>query len=391
MTRLEFSVINLPSTAQLIHQLYSPECEIMVIPWEQAWAEMVKVALYNLDLDVSQLASPWVDNFVSMNALRPFTPQEVEAMGGPSAFLPSAWQMGVALDQPGVWAIPWSTDARVIYYWRDLLEQAGVDEQTAFQTPERMEATLQRLQASGIAAPWVALTHYPFATLQNIVSWLWGAGGELLTLDGTRPRFTEPAALAGIQAYFRLQRYMPPEIHGLEIMPMIDLFAERKAAVAMSGPNWLWAVEYERRAKPEGLERIGVALPPGPPYVGGNHLVVWKHTRQEQAAVEFIQLLTSRKAQTEQSYNFRHFPARLDSFADPPYATDPRLRMMVKATQNGRTFPLIPRWGLIEEKLNLAFIQIWDDLLAHPDQDLKAIIVRWLEPLAQRLDYFLKS
>ena len=38
----------------------------------------------------------------------------------------------------------------MIYYWRDLLEQAGVDERTAFQTPEHMEETMQRLQASGV-------------------------------------------------------------------------------------------------------------------------------------------------------------------------------------------------------------------------------------------------
>src|SRR5438046_1281034 len=96
MARLEFSVISLENSAQLVEKLYGPECQVTVIPWEQAWGQMVKVALYNLGPDVSQLASPWVDNFVSMNVLRPFTPEEVELMGGPSAFLPSAWQVGLA-------------------------------------------------------------------------------------------------------------------------------------------------------------------------------------------------------------------------------------------------------------------------------------------------------
>lgn len=391
MPRLEFSVINLPSTAQAIHRLYNSECEITVFPWEQAWEEMVKVAVYNLGPDVSQLASPWVCNFASMNALRPFTPEEVECLGSPSVFLPSAWQGGLAGNPPSVWAIPWSTDTRVIYYWRDLLEQAGVDEATAFKTPEHMEETLQRLQAGGIAAPWVVLTHYPFATLQNIVSWVWGAGGELLTSNGARTRFTEPAALTGLQAYFRLHRFLPKGLHQMEIMSMIDLFAQRKAAVAMSGPNWLWAVEYQRQANPEGLEHLAVALPPGPAYVGGNHLVAWKHTPYGEAAIEFIRLLTSRKVQTEQSYDLRQFPARLDSFADPPYATDPRLRVMVQALLSGRSFPVIRRWGLVEEKLNQAFIQIWDDLADNLDPDVEDILARSLEPLAQRLNYLLKG
>src|SRR5262245_17847235 len=135
MARLEFSVINLPSTAQPLLQRYSSEYEITVIPWERAWEEMVRVAVYNLGPDVWQIASPWVSNFVSMNALRPFTPGEVAALGGPSVFLPAAWQVGLGGNQSDVWAIPWSTDTRVIYYWSDLLEQAGVDEGTAFKTP----------------------------------------------------------------------------------------------------------------------------------------------------------------------------------------------------------------------------------------------------------------
>jgi hypothetical protein len=95
--------------------------------------------------------------------------------------------------------------------------------------------------------------------------------------------------------------------------------------------------------------------------------------------------------QTEQSYDLRQFPARLDTFDDPPYATDPRLRMMVEALRHGRAFPVIRRWGLIEEKLNLAFIQIWDDIAADPNQDLGGVLARWLEPLAQRLNYLLKN
>jgi hypothetical protein len=41
---------------------------------------------------------------------------------------------------------------------------------------------------------------------------------------------------------------------------------------------------------------------------------------------------------------------------------------------------------MVEDKLTLAFGQIWADLIERPDQNIDAILARHLEPLAQRLN-----
>jgi multiple sugar transport system substrate-binding protein len=111
--------------------LYRCRVRVKVLPWETAWADLVKVALYSSGPDVSEVGMNWVGNLVAMDSLRPFHMAELDAVGGASAFLESAWKSGWMMGDKRLWAVPWLADTRVIYYRRDLLERAGVDETTA--------------------------------------------------------------------------------------------------------------------------------------------------------------------------------------------------------------------------------------------------------------------
>jgi multiple sugar transport system substrate-binding protein len=369
----------------LLQRLGKPY-QIVPMTWARAWEEMVKVAIYKTEPGVSQLASSWISNFVAMGALRPFGAQEVRAMGGASAFAAPAWQTADVAGGKDIWAIPWVADVRIVYYWRDLLEQAGVDEATAFRTPQEMENSLERVQASGVAVPWIIPTHYPFATLQQVASWLWGAGGDFVSPDGKRLLLMQPTALAAIRAYFSLHRYLPPAAWD-ETSPLAArMFTDRLAAVTIASPNWLNRIRFRYRETPEVADRLGVALPPGPTYVGGSSLAIWQHARAEGEAVELVRLMTSREAQAAYCPQVGYLPARLDALSEPPFSTDPRYRVMVEALTTGRAYPPIARWGLIEERLSAALIRIWEDIFSNPGQDLDGVITRQLESLVQRLE-----
>jgi multiple sugar transport system substrate-binding protein len=268
-----------------------------------------------------------------------------------------------------------------------MLQEADVDEQSAFQTPAHVEQTLDRLQTSGVSkAPWTNTVQIPFLTLQNVASWIWGAGGELVSAGGRNARFSEPAALAGARAYFGLHRYLPPGIQDMDVDQIINLFVERQAAVTMGLPNWLHSVRHQYSENPDVLANLGVALPPGPPFVGGSGLVVWQHSRQEWDAVDLVRQLISQEAQLEYCQSTGYLPARLDVLNEPPYSTDPHYQVMVKALKAGRSFPTFRLWGLVEERLGAALSKIWDIILDDPSQDLDAIIAQQLKPLSQRLE-----
>jgi multiple sugar transport system substrate-binding protein len=322
-----------------------------------------------------------------MRALRPFTQREINTLGGSDTFVPASWEASLVPGRGRGWAIPWLTDVRVIYYWRDMLQEAGVDEQSAFQTPAHVEETLDRLQTSGVSdAPWIVAVQFPLATLHNVASWVWGVGGELVSAGGRNARFGEPAALAGTRVYFGLHRYLPPGMQQMNIDQMVNLFSDRHAAVAMGTPNWLRIVRYRHSENPDVLTNLGVALPPGPSYVGGSGLVVWQHSRQEWDAVDLVRQLISKEKQLEYCQGTGYLPARLDVLNEPPYSTDPHYQMMVKALKVGRSFPTFRLWGLVEERLSKVLSTVWDVILDDPSQDLDAIIAQQLEPLSKRLE-----
>ena len=309
-------------------------------------------------------------------------------MGGAAAFFPAMWQ--TVLVPWGrikkVWAMPWLVDTRVVFYWRDMLEQAGIDETTAFLTPAHVEETMARLRDSGAEVPWGIWALGGGIALQNAASWVWSYGGDFMAADGRRLLFDQPEAIEGFVAHLKLCRYMPPDIKSIDMgdFGALELFAERRTAVMMGLCGWL-PYFLEQSGVPDVVNRLGVAAPPEPAFVGGSSLVVWRHAHRVEDAVASVRMLTSQqlfKALLRDRLHF--FPARLDVWAEPPYADDPHYKAVAQAIKAGRTFPVVPKWGMFENKLNQTVIQVWDTVLAEPDQDLPDLVGAYMTSLARR-------
>lgn len=388
MAPLTLSLIGYPVQFETMAEVlahFGPACRVKEMTWETAWDELAKIGLYRSGPDVSQVGSSWLDGIVASGSVRPFTDEEIDSMGGASAFLPAVWQ-AMRLrrgSQMGTWAIPWLADARVIFYWRDMLEEAGVDEGTAFQTPEHVEETMARLRASGVAAPWGWWATTTSTMLQCASSWVWGAGGDYVSADGRQILFNRPEALRGLVAYLRLHRYMPPWVKRVGDIVPVSSFAERQAAAAIGTPGWLPFI-YELSTIPDAPDRLGIATPPGPSFVGGSALVIWQHTRRPQGSVGLVRFLTGKQVQSDYVRRMQHLPARLDVLAEPPYTTDAHYQAMAEALRTGRTYPVIPKWGDIEQKLMETLTRLWNDLLADPDQDVETLARQYLDALARR-------
>jgi multiple sugar transport system substrate-binding protein len=396
MDELEFSLISyfgvesqLSALLKEFEAQHRVRVQVRVVNWEAGWAEIMKYALYGHGPAISEIGSTWVASLAAMNVLRPFATNEVAALGGVNAFLPAIWQSGTVPGDPTVWAIPWLAETRVLYYRRDLLRAAGIENATTFTSHEHLTHTLDRLKANVPEAPWTVPTQITLNTFHQVTSWIWGAGGDFLDVRGRQVKFHQPEARAGIRDYYSLHPYLPAQ--SLDAGQAEIAFVDGQAAVTMSGP-WLWSTISSQLLTKPAVE-VGVALPPGVPFVSGSHLVIWRHTplRQLRLALELVRFLTSRNVQTRCAQDVGLLPVNVEALSAAPFADSARYQVMSQGLKTGRSFPALRLWGLIEDKLSASLGHLWSQVLATPDADLDALIQAELEPLAHRLNMTLRD
>jgi multiple sugar transport system substrate-binding protein len=368
-----------PEMAERVFRGYSHNPAIHYQTWDTARGELMRVVQNRGGADVSMIGDTWISSFVGMNALRPFRPTEIDRLGGAGAFLPAFWQMGTMPGDDRVWSIPNTVGSRYVLYRQDLLERAGIDPATAFINVEVFEQTIQRLQEVGGCIPLVVSPRGGDLFFKT-AAWLRALGGDYADVYRKRVTFDDPLAQAGLAAFFRLYRYMTSEV-------MVDHerhFIEGKAAVAISG-SWVYDVARVQMP-PELLPHVRLAPPPGVPFVGGAHLVIWAHSVHEEDALDLIRYLNSRAATDVICSGYESFPSSLATLGAPPFTTDPIYAAIAETLHKGRGFWAWPLGSLMQERLSSMLDRLALDVIEHPDADVADCVARHVTPLARMLN-----
>jgi len=367
------------------------EVRLRVLEWREAWAELVRMAVYNHGADVSEIGSTWLSEFIDMTALRPFAGAEIARLGGAQQFLPSAWRSvtPTLTNNAGMtpWGVPWLADMRLIHYRQDMFEQAGLDARSAFQSPRTMLETCARLQAANVAHPVVLPSRRSRMTLHNLAGWVWGNGGDFISSDGKKALFVTDQARAAIHAYFDLGRYLPSAMQDYDENQSDAAFLRGDAALTISGPWLLRAPDLSSKV----ADQMRQALLPGVPYIGGSQLVIWKHSPYIEPALRLIRYLNSDEAQACLVLSSGLFPTRLEVLVREPFQGDLFYQMAADGLKTGRAFPALALWGLVENKLAETFAAIWSDIFLNPAADIHAIVDVHLDDTARRLAATLAS
>jgi len=392
MAALKFSICKDPNDSLEPYQgalaafncVQAEPVQLQEIPWGNYKQEITTMAIHAKGGDVSQVGAPMVNDLTAMNSLRSYSPREIDSFGGYSAFAPVAWSNMLNLDRTSVFALPWVVDPRAIVYWRDMFDQAGVDETTAFTSFENMELAFERLQAKGFQTPWTLPVANKLNAFQIACTWIWGMGGEI----GTEGQilFDQPNAIAALLRYFDFYRFMPQVSQSPGSSESGTWFRERKVAAMLSGVSalMLGGQSTERYAN------LGVALAPGPTYVGGSSLVIWRNSRQSEKAVELVRHLTSHETQLDFSIHAGLLPARASSLTDRYFSEDPPLSVFAQSVFKGRTYVNLRLSGLVEDMLSNALSNVWSKIIADPRTVVRPVLMQELEPIAQRIRLWLK-
>jgi multiple sugar transport system substrate-binding protein len=348
--------------------------EVEVLDWGAAWPKITTAATSGEGPDISQLGTTWVAAIAAMGALRPFTAEEIAAMGGAENFVEASWQTCNPVGSGFTVAIPWFVDTRAIIYREDVLEKVGLDPGEAFATWDSFDAALARIKEADLG---IAPIGFPgkndWNVLHNFAPWVWGAGGEMLNPGNTAAVFNSPEAIAGFKFYASLftKGYTQPDVLELNSAQVDGRFSSGEVAMVISGP---WMVKGSRTptdqggwSESEAAQFLAVhEIPAGPAgrytFVGGSNLTVWNASQHQKEAVEFVKFLVSRESQIRYNLNIGMLPAVKAALADPAFKDDPDYGVFVQAVENGKSYPAIAAWGPLESAMVKNLGALWDDV-----------------------------
>ncbi|GAA4658012.1 ABC transporter substrate-binding protein [Streptomyces chumphonensis] len=328
--------------------------------------------------DVLNIDVAWTSEFAAAGWITPLNRDAFPL----KSFLPPV--VDTATFGGELYAVPYVTNAGLLYYREDVLEREG-------EKPPRTWAELER-QARTIA-PEYGLDGYagqflPYEGLTaNAVEVVRSAGGSFLDDEGTRVTVDSAAAVEGLAFLADGVRdgWIPREALG---------YKEEESRLAFQNGELLFLRNWPYVHGPAGAPGSEVAgkfgtvpLPgpdgPGTSVLGGSNLAVSSHSRHPDSAADLIRYLTSEPVQRRVLTDGSLPPVRADLYADPELVREhpylPTLRESVLAAEPR---PKSARY----DQVSLAVQAVVHDALAlrQSPQDAVARLGRELARIADR-------
>lgn len=300
-----------------------------------------------------------------------------------------------------IWGVPWYTDAGMLFYRKDKLDDAGFDQPPKTWTElSRMSQTIQKKTNTPYGYVFQG-AEYEGGTV-NAAEFIWSAGGELmsteLTVTGlvvTRPaetdavRIRSPEAAAGLDMARRL-------VEDGVVPSAVVRFRERDALEAFMAGNAVflrsWPYTYGVLRDAKMIDRVGVApLPaagagPGSSCLGGWNLMIAASASatEKDAAWAFIRYLTDGAQQARQAREAGLLPVRLELYADSALVRDVPVMGLGRQVfeENLHARPETPYYGEMSARIARVFRRVLQGELNGTeavevlDRELRAIAIR---------------
>lgn len=231
-----------------------------------------------------------------------------------------------------IYGIPLTVDSRVLFYNKDLLEEAGVDPASITDWESLRDAAIKltkwdgdKLVQSGFSLKDVGLFN----------NWIGQAGGKMID-DSTNPptaAFNTEAGLKVLEYWNQLQNIDKVYQLGFEDGFGGDGFKAGKVAITFNGP---WILESYKEAglnfgvigQPEGYNGEKSAM------MGGFGLVIPNGAKNADGAWEFIKWWTM---QPENGVEFckisGNLPANIEAAKDPYFTDDEILKVFTETME----------------------------------------------------------
>ncbi len=319
--------------------------DVQAIPWAGAYDKLLTGIAARQLPDIAQMGTTWMAPFGAMGAFEELSNYvEASDIVEPEAFFEGSWQTCVT--EAGILGIPWYVDVRVMYYRTDLLAEVGYDR--APETWEELYDAGKKLTARGPQQAGVSLL-FTGTFANEFMPFAWQNDAKLIDDDGN-VAVTEPEFIEAIEYYSRLFWNEVALKAGGEL---IHDFGTGAVPIFFSGP---WMVSMIQNRVPEIEGKWDVALVPGSKsqtsFVGGSNWVIFKASRNREAAWQFVEFMSRPDIQLEWYRIVASLPAVTDTWDFPELADDPTISVFGDQLLDALATPNIPQYGQIEQAVS---------------------------------------
>ena len=295
---------------------------VEIIPGEQSATDRLQnyrqqFAAQSSDLDVYQIDVIW-PGIIAQFAVD-MTPYITNA----SDFLPAIIENNT-VDGKLV-AVPWFTDAGLLYYRTDLLEKYGLELPTTWDDVTTAAQTIQEGERASTPTftgfAWQGAA-YEGLTCNGLEWQVANGGGFIVETDGT-VSINNPQAIAAFERARGWVNSITPQ--GVVNWQELDTFNTFTTGSAAFARNWPYMYSASQAAGSTIVGKVGVsALPAGTgdgarpaDCLGGWNMFVSSFSTKQDAAVEFMKYMTSAGVQRSFAIENSHTPTLTSVFDDP--------------------------------------------------------------------------
>jgi N,N'-diacetylchitobiose transport system substrate-binding protein len=315
---------------------------------EQQWTGLVDTlttALSSSDSpDIVEVGNTQAPAFTSVGAFRDLG-GIYEDLGGDD-LLPGFVEAGTY--DGTLFAAPYYSGARVVFYNTAQYEQAGVEVPTTLDEYVSNAGTLA-------AATGVSGVYWPGQDWYNALPFIWENGGEIAVLDGDEwdAQLSSPESIAGLEQVAEVMASSTAPKDGDETDVWVP-FREAQGAT-LSAPSWAyWSIIADADQKPTALtDTLGYFALPGADggaaqvFAGGSNIAISAKSAHPELAEAAMKIIFSDEYQGILAANGL-VPAK-QSLGDQVAAASPELAAVIaEAAANAKLTPASPKWADVE-------------------------------------------
>ncbi|HET7712751.1 MAG TPA: sugar ABC transporter substrate-binding protein, partial [Thermoanaerobaculia bacterium] len=322
--------------------------DVQQLPWTAAHEKFLTAHVGESLPDVAQMGNTWVPEFHLVQSLEDLTPWVARSpVVVKDDYFGGIWETNVI--GSSVYGVPWYVDTRVLFYRSDLLQAAGFDAPPRTWS-EWMEVCRRLKEKSGRPDFYPILlptNEWPPPVVMAVQK------GAPFVSDDARAIF-DRRFVSALEYYLSFFRHgYAPVASNAQIANLYQQFAEGEFAMFITGP---WNIGELRRRLPEAMQTkwatAPMPTPDGQPYpglslAGGSSLVLFKQSKQKEAAWKLIEYLSEPAQQVRVYEKSGDLPPRKSAWNAEVLARDEKAAAFRAQLERTVALPRIPEWERI--------------------------------------------